>query len=192
VGYVAGGGPILKTINGGESWTALSSGTTNGFSSVFFPDPNKGYAVGTRNIGNMGYATIIKTTDAGASWDVLNYVPGFGLISVYFTDANTGYAVGMIGTIIKTEDGGVPVGTGENKSVSLTLKLYPNPASHNLTIETVEKGVLSVYNLNGTLLLQQEIMKPNATIDVSNLPNGLYVLKVVREKEVEVGKFIKE
>jgi hypothetical protein len=42
------------------------------------------------------------------------------------------------------------------------------------------------------LLLKQEISKPGSTIDVSNLPNGLYVIKVVGEKEAHIAKFIKQ
>ncbi len=39
--------------------------------------------------------------------------------------------------------------------------------------------------------LQQEITEPTTTIDVSTLPNGIYLVKLVGEKEVKTGKFIK-
>jgi photosystem II stability/assembly factor-like uncharacterized protein len=113
------------------------------------------------------------------------------LFSIFFPDANTGYAVGRYGTILKTDDGGGPVGVIENKPTSKTLKLYPNPAHKNLTIEPVEKGVLYICNLNGTLFLQKEITKSNTIIDISSLPNGIYVLKFVEEKGLQVVKFVK-
>jgi hypothetical protein len=128
-----------------------------------------------------------------AQWHWQNSLPqGNSLSSIFFADANTGYAVGYNGTILTTEDGGGPVGINENKPVSNSLKLYPDPTCKDLTVETAEKGFLFIFNLNGVLLLRQEITKPTTTIDVSNLPNGLYVVKVVGEKEAFVCKFIKQ
>ena len=43
--YVGGDGTILKTTNGGTTWTALSSGTSD-LTSVYFTDASTGYAVG--------------------------------------------------------------------------------------------------------------------------------------------------
>ena len=49
-GYVVGfNGTILKTTNGGSSWTSLSSGTTNDLYSMDFVDAFIGYAVGGVN-----------------------------------------------------------------------------------------------------------------------------------------------
>jgi len=50
-GYIVGGdytmqGIILKTTNGGTSWDIDSSSTYNYLTSVFFTDPDTGYAVG--------------------------------------------------------------------------------------------------------------------------------------------------
>lgn len=39
-------GTILKTINGGETWTAQTSGTSNSIWSVYFLNANRGWAVG--------------------------------------------------------------------------------------------------------------------------------------------------
>jgi hypothetical protein len=39
--------------------------------------------------------------------------------------------------------------------------------------------------------MQQEVNEPTITIDIRNLPGGVYVVKVVGEKGVQVGKIIK-
>jgi hypothetical protein len=58
-GYVVDeGGDILKTINGGLTWTNDSSGTWNNLASVFFTDSTTGYAVG-------GGGTILKIGNGG-------------------------------------------------------------------------------------------------------------------------------
>lgn len=71
------------------------------------------------------------------------------------------------------------------------LLLYPNPAFNTITIESPAKGSISICSTSGQQLLQQEITEPTTTIDVSNLPSGIYVVKVVGEKGVQVGKFVK-
>ena len=55
---VGGAGAIIRTTDGGATWTAQSSGVTNTLYGVSFTDANKGTAV-----GNAG--TILRTTDGG-------------------------------------------------------------------------------------------------------------------------------
>ncbi len=68
-GYVAGvGGTIIKTTDAGESWTILSSGTTNSLYSIYFTDANTGYAVGVggtilKNRDNLPYLTLIANPE---------------------------------------------------------------------------------------------------------------------------------
>ena len=46
-GYIVGNfGTILKTVNSGLTWTALSCGTTRHLNSVCFINANTGFAVG--------------------------------------------------------------------------------------------------------------------------------------------------
>ena len=59
-GYIVGySGVIIKTVNRGKTWTALSSGTKRHLYSVYFTDVNSGYAVGDSG-------TILKTTNGGS------------------------------------------------------------------------------------------------------------------------------
>jgi photosystem II stability/assembly factor-like uncharacterized protein len=93
------GGYIIKTNNGGATWTASWSGAYKGLNAIHFPSTNTGYAVGEDGI-------ILKTTDGGTSWNILNSGSTYGLYSVYFTDVSTGFVVGQAGTILKTTNGG--------------------------------------------------------------------------------------
>ena len=111
-GYSVGsGGTILNTIDGGKTWRAQTSGTTNDLYSVYFSDVNTGYAVGGSLIwsdsgidivGKPYIGTILKTTNGGATWTSQLSGTIYRLYSVYFTNFNTGYAVGDGGTILKT------------------------------------------------------------------------------------------
>ena len=70
--------------------------------------------------------------------------------------------------------------------------IYPNPSYSKIIVETTGKGYLTILNLNGKELLQQEITSPSTTIDVKGLPSGIYIVKVIGEKGIQVGKFIKQ
>jgi hypothetical protein len=72
------------------------------------------------------------------------------------------------------------------------LKIFPNPTSSTITIEPITKGYLSIFNLSGQRLLQREVIESNILIDVSTIPPGIYMVKVVGEDGVQVRKFIKQ
>jgi PKD repeat protein len=75
------------------------------------------------------------------------------------------------------------------------INLYPNPASDNLIIESSsisENQTISVYNLQGQLLLKQPMLQTKIKIDISALPVGMYYVELKKEKETMMGKFVKE
>ena len=103
-GYVAGAnGTILKTTDGGDTWSApLPSQTTDAFYSVFFTDALNGFAVGDNSL-------IRQTNDGGNTWNVVTS-PTFAYFRVvWFLDAQTGFIAGGFpdqDVILKTTDGG--------------------------------------------------------------------------------------
>jgi len=72
------------------------------------------------------------------------------------------------------------------------LKIYPNPTSTNITIESTTRGSLSFLDLNGQQLVQQEITEPSTTIDLSGLKSGVYFVRLTGERTLQVGKFVKQ
>ena len=73
------------------------------------------------------------------------------------------------------------------------LVVYPNPASNfvNFKISSTDiiKANLSVSNLQGQLVLSQPILAQE-TIDISQIPNGLYVYKLELNQKSVSGKII--
>ncbi|MBC8465654.1 T9SS type A sorting domain-containing protein, partial [bacterium] len=99
-----------------------------------------------------------------------------------------------------SETWGTPVATDcstlvpveEPPAPQTECSIYPNPASTHITVETQVPSQLSILNLNGLELLKQPITEPKTIIDISSLPNGVYFVRVMGEKTVRVGKFIKQ
>jgi hypothetical protein len=72
---------------------------------------------------------------------------------------------------------------GNNK-----LKVYPNPVSNVLTIETSTTGTFDVLNLLGQQVLTGKTPSGGRGLDVSALPQGTYFLKIGEEQV----KFVKQ
>ncbi len=92
-------GTILKTSDGGNTWTSQNSGTRYTLSSIFFSDAQNGWAV-----GDVG--TILHTKDGGKTWEQQKSPIKTFIMAVYFTDAKTGWASSENTTILHTKDGG--------------------------------------------------------------------------------------
>ena len=97
--FFTSSGVIMKSSNGGITWTSQSSGTTNYLYSVKFMDANTGWTVGEGGI-------ILKTTDGGTTWYPLNSTVTSSLLSIYPVDVNIVYTVGTNGIILKSVNGG--------------------------------------------------------------------------------------
>lgn len=73
--------------------------------------------------------------------------------------------------------------------------ISPNPAHNFITISDVALNIgdkVSVYNLNGQLLVDEELNPESPEINISSLPTGIYMLKVKTDQGILTKKFIKE
>ncbi|ANQ49564.2 family 16 glycosylhydrolase [Flammeovirga sp. MY04] len=75
-----------------------------------------------------------------------------------------------------------------NLEEELKLQFYPNPASSMLNLYTIFDKV-ELYDLKGQLLKVEE---KKSSIDVSNLVQGVFIIKVVDEDQVYRSVFIKK
>ena len=129
VGFAAGhSGGIVKTIDGGVSWTQQHSGIEVPLFSIFFIDKKLGFIVG----GNSGCngsgcipigGVILRTENGGEIWDnlELKISEKIELKSIQFIDENTGFAVGG-SVILKTIDGGITWAETKIENLNGTLQ----------------------------------------------------------------------
>ncbi|HPW65820.1 MAG TPA: Omp28-related outer membrane protein [Salinivirgaceae bacterium] len=68
-----------------------------------------------------------------------------------------------------------PVGISESEYS--TVSIYPNPAKDSFTISGVDFGEVSVYSLNGQMVLNQKINPSNNIISTGNM-QGVYIVKI--------------
>lgn len=116
-----------------------------------------------------------------AQWDA-TYSSSSATLSIRQT-SGTGYNDYGIDDIQFGKCAGSKMNTAEEliEEAPLDLKLYPNPAVNNVTIEwndQVEISEISIYNTDGKLVKTLLVdAQGNATIDVSDLTEGVYLLR---------------
>jgi hypothetical protein len=105
-------------------------------------------------------------------------------------------------TWIGTEDGlsvynedGIPVYIDDFISTENQLKIYPNPVSQILNIESNSRNNISyvdIFDIRGIRLNHIIVGMEQKSIDISGLPKGIYVIQVHSGKDVSSKKFIKQ
>jgi len=78
------------------------------------------------------------------------------------------------------------------ESIDNLIKVYPDPATDNLTIESPSRIKIDLLNVQGQLIKTVAASNSKTEIDVSALPTGVYIVEVKTEKGVGIGKFVKE
>ena len=78
---------------------------------------------------------------------------------------------------------------------SKSMIVYPNPSNNKITIEypAIKKdAIISLYNLQGKLLLQQKIRQEKTELDISQFAKGVYILELRCKDNVEMTNIVKE
>ena len=86
--------------------------------------------------------------------------------------------------------------TGVSNSVVQSIKLFPNPADQFLIVEldnlSGREIIMEIFDLNGKQVIsavEKQIINDNAlSVDISDLPAGIFVVKLIVGAEVYVGK----
>jgi hypothetical protein len=69
-------------------------------------------------------------------------------------------------------------------------KIYPNPASENITVElpiSTGKSSLRLYEITGRLIQEKQLQVGTNSFSITELPTGVYLAEVVNENG-RIGK----
>jgi photosystem II stability/assembly factor-like uncharacterized protein len=100
IGWAVGTyGFIVKSLDGGYSWTTQVAAASYQFYDVKFIDQNRGLIVGANG-------TILRTSDGGVTWAPVNSGTQNSLWQIKVLDSMNVWTVGSYGTILHSSDGG--------------------------------------------------------------------------------------
>ena len=86
----------------------------------------------------------------------------------------------------------------EHSKLIANVAIYPNPTKDIINVQipsdflTDSNCSIEVYNTSGKLQLKQEATSSNNTLNVQNLPSGIYIVKLISDKEVITKKIVKQ
>lgn len=98
-----------------------------------------------------------------------------------------GEALRNVGRIVYGETAETPTGT-DNPQEQADVQVYPNPTQGQLTVRNAQGTAARIYEMQGKAVLAAPIYEGTATVDVSPLPVGTYLLLV----QNGVFQFIKQ
>ena len=143
------------------------------------------YITGSYVAGNQN-ATTIKYNSAGVVQWMINYTGGISRALVLDNSANV-YVSGSAASnslLIKYSQGGGSI-TSKNidpmqESSFTKMRLFPNPANNQLTIQNSENkmlGTVSIYDMTGKMIFKKRSVNSIITIDLGKFTAGLYYIK---------------
>ena len=102
-----------------------------------------------------------------------------------------------LGPIARYEAHFVSFTTGIIENNNKPINIYPNPATSKLTINLqqltkLQNTTVSIYDVQGKLLLQQNITQPQTELNIASLAKGIYVVKINNDTNSMQSKFVKE
>lgn len=78
-----------------------------------------------------------------------------------------------------------------SSTIEVDLNLYPNPVKNTLYVDVLEPGILTVYDVKGSIIIYKEVKKGKNQIDVKKLNEGVFTIQILGENTVYNAKFIK-
>ena len=171
---------------------AVSSVTVNALPSIMATTNNTLLCTGqTASLTVTGASTYTwSTTENNATIAVSPTVQT--TYTVDGTDAN-----GCVNTTTVMQD--VSLCTGINSQLvnpSSQIVMYPNPTNGilNIVLSSVnEKTTIQIVNALGQVLINEKVLGENSTIDLSNLPTGMYFVNVLENNTaIKTQKIVKQ
>jgi hypothetical protein len=158
------------------------------------------------DIGDVAYCHC--NFDLSVTLDSLS--PGDYVVKAYYTrasDDDTCYIGSVPFTITQPESYPAPKVIHQWQSACFTagleenafdsercIEIFPNPARDILYIrnEQNDKGTIGIFNSTGQLKRSAILKDQLTSIDLTNLNPGIYLVKVISEKQLRSYKLIKE
>lgn len=178
---------FLVSTDGGITWAyQFSIGSLYPAARDFAKASNFDLYAGGITMNGSG---IIFESTNGVNWSEISVLKPINGIDTYGTDVT--FAVGDSGYVISNV---APSNIGlDEDDFFIPTTIYPNPSAEIITIE-IESEELVVYNLvtaQGRVVIGDIEVNKEKTIDLSEIPAGIYYLKSTMKIYTEVHKIIK-
>ena len=142
------GGGIIKTSDGGASWSQVHSSAVSGLNALRTCGAGTGWSVGTTGL-------LLQSADHGSAWNTRSKGVSGPLTSVFFIDPDTGWTIAS-GLIYKTTDG------GENWIAG------PGPVLEDPRLENISFRSLQFVNADTGIVTGSYILQSNTMFEMAS------------------------
>lgn len=186
---------VGKSTNGGANWLNV---TFDNMKKLYFLNENTGFSF---SYFTNGSTRINKTSNGGLNWTSDTVTDKAR--DMVFVNQLTGYCVCDYGVLLKTTNGGNPIGIQtisseipENFELSQN---YPNPFNPSTTIRfsLPQSGQvkLVIYDISGKEIrnLVNQILSPGVysyDFNADNLPSGMYIYRLSTKEFSDTKKMV--
>ncbi|MEM9837255.1 MAG: T9SS type A sorting domain-containing protein [Bacteroidota bacterium] len=178
---------VFKSTDAGASWTAIG----NGLPDVPVNDIVKD------TYGNLYLATdvgVFSSNNEGADWMLMdNNLPAVPVTDLHIDEAQELLYAATYGRSAYKADISGDVLSTTNRSPLLGIKIYPNPASEQLSISLpplIQAVDLVCYDASGRIVHQDQMDTNNNTVNIAHLKPGIYLLKLADHNSITSRKLI--
>ena len=187
VSWMYDGTPPTVTLNSGVSGTTNNQTVTV---SVEFSEEIEGLELGDFAVTNGTAANLAEVT-AGTEFAVDITAVADGEVTVSLPEGAVTDAAGNDNTAASTAYTYEEPVNGLNGLSEEGIKIYPNPADDNLHIELENESMVSIINMNGTVLYQNDQVF-NETISLTGFAPGMYIVRVKNGDRVTQHRLVIE
>lgn len=192
------------------NWTSIDAGvsfSTNCSNSILVNLISVQGQGGASTITTQGGTLQMEATVLPANADDMTYtwsvVNGTGSASIDANGLLAAITDGTVDVVATANDGSGEAGTvtitisnqslSVNENISSFISIYPNPVQNELFIEVndVKINEIIILDYSGRIVKSIPATKVNS-IDVSDLKQGVYVLKAFTDNDLSINRFIKQ
>ncbi|HBX50953.1 MAG TPA: hypothetical protein DEH02_07805 [Bacteroidales bacterium] len=182
---------LLKTIDGGVTWTDINFFNTENFiiSSMFALNKDTLYvAISENNI-----IKILKTKNGGFTWETEYLSNNYGVKNLFYINENLGFCT--LGKYILRYTGSSSI--EKDYSEEMQVSITPNPTTNKLNIAfnteiNTPFQIQLIEIASGKIVLQESSNTQNFRINMEKLPSSVYILRIFNEKFVFNNRIIKQ
>jgi uncharacterized protein (TIGR02145 family) len=180
-GSSVSGGKLKET--GMTHWDDPNTGASNSTGFTGLPSGNLSSSGAFNNLHRMSFYWSSTADDGVYSWSMnLEYDSPF---------CGHSTEVKRDGMAVRCKSGNP---SGLNETENITFAISPNPASSflDIALSSNQEAQLEIVSIIGEVLVRSTIYNGQARIDISQIPAGIYAVRVISEDGEAVRKIVKE
>lgn len=147
-----------------------------------------------------GYSVYYRSYDGGSTWNTFSLDVHTAYPSIYpsikkayfFSASQSIFTLSTYGLYLDVTDVGnstTGIESLVNQISGRSIKIYPNPASTNISIDLEYAENIQIFDNTGKLIATYSDTK---NIDISSFSTGMFFIQVSTEGTIYSGKFIKQ